>query len=82
MLLIVVLLIDVSANGNYDNIVNAIYRSVPWRQSDQNFLKNVGRLYQDKDKNNIDGGLWRVTEYQFKQTQNVPQFQTYYKAIG
>jgi len=79
MLLIV--LLSISVNG-YENIVNAIYRSVPWRQSDQNFLKNVGRIYQRLNNNNKDGGFWRVTEYQFKQTQNVPQFQTYYKAIA
>ena len=79
--MLLVVLLSISVNGN-ENIVNGIYRSVPWRQSDQNFLKNVGRLYQSLDKNNKDGGFWRVTEYQFNQTQNVPQFQTYYKAIA
>lgn len=66
---------------NYQEYVTNIYQKIPWRFSDQNFLKNVALLYLTTDVDVTDGGFWRVLKTQFIETQDIEKFENYYNTI-
>lgn len=86
-LLIILQMGTIASTETYQGYVDSIYKKIAWRFSDQNFLINLGQLYQSLDQtelNGIEGGFWRVLEQRFHETQNIKDyssFNLYYKSI-